>query len=99
MFTRMLTRWSQPPKKEMSPDEITQFKEWGVPLPSRDIHVKDEDIVKNLQPANPRNWRLEGNVLKADTDFGSYAHQIPTDYIMDGVDDNNLPILRKLDIT
>lgn len=70
-----------------------------MPLPTREPHGRDEDIRANMRPANPRNWRLEGNILKADTDFGPYAHPIPTDYVMDGTDERGLPILRKLDIT
>lgn len=82
----------------MSPDDVKAFQEWGVPLPTRDPHVKDEDITKNLQPANPRNWRLVGNELTADTDFGKFVHIIPTNYVMDGVDGQGLPILRKISI-
>lgn len=80
----------------MTPEELELFKQWQVPLPSRDAHGTPEDIRSNLKRLTPRNWRLKGNQLIADTDFGPLVNYIPTDYILDGVDEDNLPKLRKL---
>jgi hypothetical protein len=33
----------------MSPEELQNFKDWGVALPSRDAHLKDDDIATNMQ--------------------------------------------------
>jgi len=80
----------------MSPEEIAQFKEWGVPLPSRDPHVKDGE--QTYEKPQLTNWRLEGNILKADSNLGTHGWSLPTDYIMDGLTDEGLPNLKKFSI-
>lgn len=49
-----------------------------------------------LLEAHPRNWRLEGNVLICDTDFGPLRQGIPVDYICLGDGPDGLPLLRKI---
>lgn len=78
----------------MTPEELQNFKDWGVPLPNRDAHVKDGD--QQWEKPQLKNWRLEGNILKADSTLGVHGWHIPTDYIMDGLDEQGLPKLRKL---
>lgn len=80
----------------MTPEELQNFKDWGVPLPTRDAHVKDGEQV--FEKPQLTNWRMQGNVLKADSVLGTHGWYLPTDYILDGTDENNLPKLRKLDI-
>lgn len=83
----------------MTPEEIEDFKNWGVKLPSRDPHGTDSPetpISDRLEKLQLRNWRLKGNKLIADSDLGEYAYLIPTDYILTGTDENNLPILKKI---
>ena len=76
--------------------ELRQFDRWGVARPSHDPHGTIEEIRANLKRANTSNWRLEGNVLYADSDFGPLVQTIPTDYICKGTDDQGLPILVKI---
>jgi hypothetical protein len=83
----------------MTPEQINQFKEWKVPLPTREPHGTEEDIRANLKPLTPSKWRLEGNKLIAETDMGELVNYIPTDYIMKGVDEQGLPILKKIGIS
>jgi len=78
----------------MQPEDLQNFKNWGVPLPQREAHGTDEDIRKNLKPLMPRNWRQEGNRLIADTDMGVLSQPIPTNKILTGTDDKGLPIFR-----
>lgn len=78
----------------MTPEELEQFKNWGVPLPSRDAHVKDGQ--QQWEKPHLTNWRLEGNILKADSNLGTHGWSLPTDYILDGTDESGLPMLRKL---
>lgn len=83
----------------MSPQELEDFKNWQVPLPSRDPHGTDssaQPISSNLQKVELSNWRLKGNKLTADTQFGEYVYLIPSDYIMKGTNDAGLPILEKI---
>lgn len=80
----------------MSPEEIANFKEWGVPLPKREAHGTPEDIRAQLKPLKPRNWRLQGNKLTADTEMGQLVNYISPNYLMTGLDDEGLPIFRKL---
>lgn len=83
----------------MTPEEIAQFKEWNVPLPTRESHGSDSydnPASSRLVKAQPTNWRLVGNELTADTQFGKLVRIIPSDYIMTGVGKDNLPILKKI---
>lgn len=81
-----------------SEKELEQFDRWNVPRPSHLPHGTDEDIRKNLKPMKAMSWRLEGNKLIAETEFGPVVNFLPTEYIMEGIDEKGLPKLRKLDI-
>jgi hypothetical protein len=56
----------------------------------------ENPLSEQLKSGNPRNWRLEGNQLKCDTDFGPLTQIIPTDYICTGTDNAGLPTFRKV---
>lgn len=56
----------------------------------------DAPLSEQLQPGNPRNWHLKGNMLHCDTDFGPMAQSIPSDYVLHGTDAKGLPILKKV---
>lgn len=74
---------------------VQWFKRMGVAPPSTDVHGTPEEIRANLKQARTFNWRLEGNLLTADTDFGPLAQTIPTDMILVG-EEGGLPVFRKL---
>lgn len=78
----------------LDPKIVKQFEEWGATPPTSEDHGTIEEIRSNLRPANPTNWRQEGNKLIADTDFGPLVNHIPTDHILTGVDDKGLPVFR-----
>ena len=80
----------------LNPEDLKLFQEWKLPLPTREAHGTPEDIRSNLKRLTPRNWRLQGNKLIADTDFGPLINYISTDYILKGTDKDGLPILVKL---
>ena len=82
-------------------DRIKRFYEKnGVELPTSQSHeLTPDDIKDRVKPINPKNWRLEGNVLIADTDMGPLKQTIPTDYILEGVDSRGLPIFKRIGIT
>lgn len=60
--------------------------------------ITDEQLASNMKSVNPRNWRLEGNRLIADTDVGPLVNIIDPSYILTGVDDKGQPVLTKLDL-
>lgn len=73
------------------------YDKLGIEPPTSINHgVTDQNMREKLLPANPRDWRLEGNMLYCMTDHGPLAQTIPTNYIMRGLDENNLPILVKV---
>ena len=79
------------------PETIKWFGEQGLTPPSHTSHdLTPNDIARRVTPLKPRNWRLEGNKLIADTDWGPLVNYIPTDYILTGTDGRGLPILKKL---
>lgn len=72
------------------------YSRWGVEAPSHDTHGTVEEIRERMQQMTATSWRLEGNELIADTDQGMITQRIPTDYILDGVDEKNLPVFKKV---
>ena len=79
-------------------DEATakQFAKWGKTPPTTEPHGTPEEIAKNMTPLQPKNWRVEGNKLIAQTEMGELVQFIPTDMIMTGLDDECRPILKKV---
>jgi hypothetical protein len=76
--------------------EYKEFEKWQVKQPDHQPHGTDEDIRANLKRVKPRNWRMEGNELIADTDLGKLVQRIPVDYILTGEDASGLPVLEKI---
>lgn len=62
------------------------------------VHGTDDDIREHLKPLKTRNWRLEGNQLTCDTDFGPLTQSIPHGYTCKGTNDKGLPILQKIQV-
>jgi hypothetical protein len=79
--------------------QLKDFDYWRMPRPSSDQHGTDSlsnPISSNLQSVRPRNWRQEGNLLKADTDWGPLVQTIPVDYLLDGTDERGLPKFKRV---
>lgn len=80
--------------------ELKDYDRWKVGRPSHLPHgvtdTFENPLGEQLQGGNPRNWRLEGNILHCDTDFGPLAQRIPVDYICTGIDKKGLPILERV---
>ncbi len=72
------------------------YKLIGKPGPTREQHGSEASVSENLVPLKLTNWRLEGNMLMADSSLGTYGHRIPSDLIMTGLNEDGLPILRKV---
>lgn len=83
----------QPEPTDLSGNTPSQYKRWGVD-PS--THVEHEFDPDQLIPAQATSWRMEGNMLIAETNHGVLAQTIPTDYICLGIDGQGLPILKKI---
>lgn len=84
------------------PDEkqLKEFDKWHKARPTLEQHgvqdTFDNPLSGQLLEAHPRNWRMEGNLLACDTDFGPLRQHISTDWICLGTDDKGLPILKKV---
>lgn len=72
------------------------FRKLDVPLPTAEQHGTEDDIESNLKPMKPYKWELKGNELIGIAENGRFAQKIPTDYILVGMDEKNLPILKKV---
>lgn len=80
-------------------DERTRiwFDKHGITPPSHVPHgVTPDNVSDKLRPLKVHSWRLEGNRLVAKTDMGEVVNHIDPGYIMTGVDNDNLPIFKKL---
>lgn len=73
------------------------YEALGVRPPTSQPHGTDEDIRRNLTPSKVTKWYQRGNELVAETEIGEFVNFIPTNLKLTGTDDNNLPILTKLD--
>lgn len=80
--------------------ELSKYDKWGKARPTHEEHgitdTVQNPLGEQLINSNPRNWRMEGNQLIADTDFGELRQNIPVDYVCLGTDKANLPILKKI---
>lgn len=80
--------------------ELKDFERWHKTPPSLKSHGLEDSpehpLSEQLLEAHPRNWKLQGNELLCDTDFGPLRQRIPTDYIMKGLDKAGLPNLVKV---
>lgn len=72
------------------------IRKLGAALPTVATHTTEEDIKKNMKQLLPNSWRLEGNTLTGETDMGPLVQTIDPAYILIGVDDNGLPMFRKV---
>lgn len=66
--------------------------------PETITHGTEDDIRDKLVKLKPTVWRQEGNKLIGKTQMGTLVNFIPTDYILQGTDEDGNPILEKLDI-
>lgn len=74
-----------------------EFERWGKALPTTEEHGTEDQIRENMTPLQPKNWRMQGNKLIADTEMGELVQMMPTNLICKGTDKKGLPILVKLD--
>jgi spermidine/putrescine-binding protein len=77
----------------MPKDELN-YEELGIAPPTSVAH--GEDVRDRLEKLTPKNWRMEGNQLIADTAMGELVQFVSTDYILLGTDEAGLPILKKI---
>jgi hypothetical protein len=73
------------------------FERHNLTPPSHTAHgVTPDNIHDKLVPLRAYSWRLEGNRLIARTNMGDLVNYIDPNYIMTGVDENNLPVFKRL---
>lgn len=85
-----------------SEGHLKWFQKHGKALPAHQSHAEDSEenpISKKLKRLEITDWKLEGNLLTAKTEMGPFVQNISTDYILDGVDSEGLPIFRKITLT
>lgn len=81
----------------MDEQTLKWFQKNNLTPPSHTSHgVTADDLADKMHPLKVHRWRLEGNRLVATTDLGEVVNHINPGYIMAGVDERNLPILKKL---
>lgn len=74
------------------------FDRIGKERPTHEPHGTAEEIRANLKRAVASSWRMEGNHLIAETQYGPLVQTVPTDVICHGMDDQGYPILVKLSL-
>lgn len=84
--------------KVVKDDGSLDYEALGVEPPKHFEHGSDANIRANMQRATPIRWFQRGNELVAETELGELVNFIPTDMQLTGVDENNMPILKKIAI-
>ena len=75
------------------------FRKLGVEPPIAQAHGTEEYIESRLTPMKVVKWELNGNNLTGYTAEGvKMVQQISTDYICTGMDDDNRPILQRIEL-
>lgn len=77
------------------PDSDFIRKLGGTP-PQSFTHITEEEIKENMKQLKPNSWKLEGNKLIGETEYGPLVQFIPTDRVLTGTDDNGLPIFKQI---
>jgi hypothetical protein len=83
---------------DMSEEERIQafYRKHGKAPPKHFEHGTEDDIKDNMVLLKPKQWRMEGHTLIAETEHGTHVQNIPTDQILIGTDDDGLPVFRKV---
>ena len=79
--------------------ETDTYRKLGVEPPQAQAHGTEEYIESRMTPMKVIKWELNGNNLTGYTAEGvKMVQQIPTNLILTGTDDNNQPILQKIEL-
>lgn len=84
----------------LSDNDKKLYEKNNMVLPSVDEHGEDSwenPASSRLLKENPNNWRMEGNLLIADTPNGRLVQILPTNIILKGTDKKGLPIFGKIE--
>jgi hypothetical protein len=79
-----------------SDGHLAFYERNGVAPPVNIPHIKEEDIEKHMVKLMPSEWRLEGNTLIGETEYGPLVQVIPPNYILTGTDEEGLPVFKKV---
>lgn len=78
------------------PDTDFYRKVLNLTPPDAVAHITEDELAQNMKQLKPNSWTLKGNQLEGMTDMGRLVQTIPTDYILEGTDDEGLPVFRKV---
>lgn len=83
----------------MQNDKILKwYDKHGLPRPAHIEHGKEEDLRDKFEKMHAKSWRQEGNKLIATTPAGEVVNYLPTDVMLKGTDEDNNPILEKIQL-
>lgn len=73
-----------------------EYEKWNVTPPTSQPHGTDDERLSAMQELKPNSWRMEGNKLIGQTNWGQLVQYVPTDYLLKGTDAQGLPIFEKI---
>lgn len=79
-----------------SEKELTQFDRWEKSRPKSDTHGSEEDISRHMVRLMPTKWEQQGNQLIGYVGDTRVVNIIPTNMLLQGTDEQGLPILKKV---
>lgn len=74
------------------------YRKYKLDPPESISHGTEEAIRDKMEKLQPTTWRQEGNKLIGKTPQGELVNFIPTNYLLQGTDDDGLPILKEIDL-
>lgn len=79
--------------------DTDSFRKMGLEAPQAQAHGTEEYIESRMEPLKVTKWELNGNNLIGTTAEGvRMCQQIPTDYLLEGTDDQGKPLLKKIEL-
>lgn len=72
------------------------YRKHGKEPPKKFEHGTEEEIKANMVLLKPKVWKMEGNLLIAETEHGTHAQRVPTDTLLVGTDSDGLPIFGRI---
>jgi hypothetical protein len=72
------------------------YEQLGLTPPESIRHLTEDELREKLKIESHHQWKQRGNMLYCSCELGSHSTQIPTSMMLQGTDEQGLPILQKI---
>lgn len=72
------------------------YQELGLTPPESIRHLTEDELREALKTKANHQWKQRGNTLYCQCEVGSHSTQIPTSLMLQGTDEQGMPILKNI---